>query len=96
MRRKVTQEDIDALLDSAEVEEHTFHGKELVVSYKLVDRAGFTVSGRGAVVDPTLFDVNIGRQVARQDASNKLWQLEGYLLQLQQAGLIDIQQLSSY
>ena len=92
MRRKVTQEDIDALLDSAEVEEHTFHGKELVVSYRLTRRGGFTVSGRGAVVDPTLFDINVGRQVARQDASNKLWQLEGYILQLQQAGVIDFQE----
>ena len=88
MDTKVCQEDIDALLDNAEVEEHTFHGKELVVSYKLRDRAGFTLSGRGAVVDPANFDLDIGRAVARQDASNKLWLLEGYLLQLRLAGVI--------
>ncbi len=85
MSNKVTQEMINALLDSAEVEEHVFWGKELIVSYKLVDRGGFTVTGRGACVDPANFDLEIGRQVARQDAENKLWQLEGYLLSVKLA-----------
>lgn len=87
---KVTQADIDALLDSAETEECIFHGKELLVSYKLTERGGFTVSGRGACVDPANFDLDIGRRVARKDASNKLWQLEGYLLQLRLAGVITL------
>ena len=77
---RVTQEQIDALLDGAETQEHTFWDKELVVSYKL--ESGFTVTGRGACVDPANFDLAIGRRVARQDASNQLWQLEGYRLQL--------------
>lgn len=77
---RVTQEQIDALLDSAETQEHTFWGKELVVSYRL--ESGFTVMGRGACVDPANFDVAIGRKVAREDAANQLWELEGYRLQL--------------
>ena len=76
---KVHKERIDYLLNNAETQEHIFWGKELVVSFKLA--SGFTVSGRGACVDPANFDIEIGRKVAREDAENQLWQLEGYLLQ---------------
>jgi Phage protein (N4 Gp49/phage Sf6 gene 66) family len=82
---RVTQEQIDGLLDAAETEEHTFWGKELIVSYRLP--CGFTISGHGACVDPANFDPAIGRRVARQDASNQLWLLEGYLLQHRLHGL---------
>jgi hypothetical protein len=58
---RVTQEQIDALLDGAETEEHTFWGKELVVSYRLPTRGGFTVSGRAPCVDPANFDLEIGQ-----------------------------------
>ena len=80
---RVTQEDIDALLDEAQTQEHVFWDKELVVSYLL--KSGFTVSGRGAVVDPAAFSLEIGRRVAREDAANQLWQLEGYRKQLEMA-----------
>lgn len=76
---KVTSEQITSLLDSAETQEHVFWDKELVVSYKL--SSGFTICGRGACVDPANFDLEIGREVARKDAENQLWKLEGYLLQ---------------
>ena len=78
---RVRQEEITALLDAAEIQEHTFWGKELVVSYRLV--SGFTVSGRGACVDPENFDLEIGRQLARRDVEKQLWQLEGYRKQLE-------------
>ncbi|MFN6572407.1 Gp49 family protein [Dendronalium sp. ChiSLP03b] len=76
---RVTPEQIASLLDSAETQEHVFWGKELVVSFKLP--SGFTICGRGACVDPANFNIEIGRKVAREDAENQLWQLEGYLLQ---------------
>lgn len=78
---KITQEEIDNLLDAAVVQEHVFHDKELVVSYLLP--SGFTVSGRGACIDPANFDIEIGRQVARSQAANQLWQLEGYRKQIE-------------
>lgn len=86
-QNRVTQEQIDALLDKAETQEHTFWDKELVVSYKL--ESGFTILGRGACVDPANFDLEIGRKVAREDAVNQLWQLEGYRLQLSLAGQVE-------
>ena len=85
-QNRVTQEQIDLLLDNAQTQEHTFWDKELVVSYKL--ESGFTVTGRGACVDPANFDLEIGRRVARDDAASQLWQLEGYRLQLSLADIL--------
>lgn len=76
---RVTAEHINGLLDHSETSEHIFWGKELVVSYKLPN--GFSICGSGACVDPSNFDLEIGRSVAREDATNQLWVLEGYLLQ---------------
>ena len=76
---KVTSERIAELLDAAETSEHVFWEKELQVSYKLT--SGFTITGRAACVDPANFDIDLGRRIAREDAANQLWPLEGYLLQ---------------
>lgn len=46
----------------------------------LVLRNGFTVSGESACASPENFDADIGRKIARQNAVQKLWPLEGYLL----------------
>ncbi|GKV88509.1 hypothetical protein PEC301619_04910 [Pectobacterium carotovorum subsp. carotovorum] len=46
----------------------------------LVLRNGFTVTGESACASPENFDAEIGRKIARQNAVNKIWQLEGYLL----------------
>ncbi|HDR8950783.1 TPA: hypothetical protein QDA82_001059 [Burkholderia vietnamiensis] len=41
---------------------------------------GFTVTGESACVSPENFDAEIGRKVARANAVEKIWPLEGYLL----------------
>lgn len=41
---------------------------------------GFSVRGEAACVDPRNFNMEIGREIARRNAFDKLWQLEGYLL----------------
>ncbi|EET7598062.1 TPA: hypothetical protein H6W04_003953 [Escherichia coli] len=46
----------------------------------LVLRNGFTVTGVSACASPENFDAEIGRKIARQNAVNKIWMLEGYLL----------------
>jgi len=80
-QNKITQEQIDALLDSADTQEVIFWDKDLIVSYRLP--CGFSIIGRGVCVDPANFDIEIGRKVARDDAANKLWEIEGYRLQLE-------------
>jgi Phage protein (N4 Gp49/phage Sf6 gene 66) family len=70
---------VQHLIETAETEEHIFHGKELVISYLLYN--GFSIAGRAAVVDKHNFDLEIGRIVARKDAERQIWQIEGYRLQ---------------
>lgn len=41
---------------------------------------GFTVHGESACASPENFDAELGRKIARDNAKNKIWMLEGYLL----------------
>jgi hypothetical protein len=46
----------------------------------LVLKNGFTVTGESACASPENFNAEIGRKIARDNARNKIWLLEGYLL----------------
>jgi hypothetical protein len=46
----------------------------------LVLRNGFTVTGESACASPENFDAEIGRNIARQNAVQKIWPLMGYEL----------------
>jgi hypothetical protein len=54
-------------------------GKVMVCEMTL--RNGFTVRGESAVVSKANFKEGIGRDISRENARNKVWELEGYLLQ---------------
>jgi hypothetical protein len=41
---------------------------------------GFTVIGESACASPENFNAEIGRKIARGNARDKIWVLEGYLL----------------
>jgi hypothetical protein len=41
---------------------------------------GFIVLGQSACVDPTKYNQALGEKYAFEDAFNKIWPLEGYLL----------------
>jgi len=41
---------------------------------------GFTVTGESACASPENFDKEIGEKIAFEQARNKIWMLEGYLL----------------
>lgn len=46
----------------------------------LVLRNGYTVTGESACASPENFNADIGRKIAKDNARNKIWGLEGYLL----------------
>ena len=46
----------------------------------LTMRNGFVVIGESAAASPENFDEAIGRRIARENARNKIWTLEGYAL----------------
>lgn len=41
---------------------------------------GYTVLGESACASPENFNAELGRKIARSNAVNKIWPLEGYLL----------------
>ena len=55
-------------------------GTQLLTFCVLQLRNGFTVTGESACASPENFDPEIGRKIARENAVNKVWMLEGYLL----------------
>lgn len=58
---------------------HVFPGTTMTIC-ALTLRNGFIVTGESAAASPANFDQAIGRKIARENARNKIWALEGYLL----------------
>lgn len=74
---RVTNEAIDNLIVAEQY--HQFPGTTVTVCC-LTLRNGFNTVGESACVSPEGFDAEIGRQLARKEAREKIWLLEGYLL----------------
>jgi len=74
---RLTPSHIDAAIASEMY--HVFQGTTLTVC-ALTLRNGFIVTGESAAASPENFNQEIGRKIARENARNKIWQLEGYLL----------------
>lgn len=58
---------------------HVFSGSQLTVCV-LTLKNGYTVSGESACASPENFNEQIGQQIAKRNARDKIWSLEGYLL----------------
>lgn len=56
------------------------HPLDLLTFCVLVLRNGFTVTGESACASPENFDADIGREIARSNAVQKIWPLMGYEL----------------
>lgn len=74
---RLTPDHIDSCIK--EVEFHVFPGSCLTVCCMTLTN-GFTVTGESACASPENFDKEVGEKVSRENARNKIWQLEGYLL----------------
>lgn len=74
---RLTPEKIDAVI--ADEDYHVFEKTSLTVCC-LTLKNGFTVTGESACASPENFNAEIGRKIARENARNKIWALEGYLL----------------
>ena len=53
---------------------------DLLTFCVIVLKNGFTVTGESACASPDNFDAEIGKKIAYQNAREKIWMLEGYLL----------------
>lgn len=77
----ITPEHIDKIIKKKEYIRH--EGSTLTICL-LTLKNGFVVVGQSACVDPKKFRVKLGREIAYEDAREKIWLLEGYLLQEQE------------
>lgn len=73
---RLTPEHIDAQIVGEEY--GVFAGRMTICVLTL--RNGFLISGESSSVSKENFDEDLGRKIARENARNKIWQLEGYLL----------------
>lgn len=68
-------------IDSMIVDEdyHVFPKSQLTICC-LTLKNGFTVTGQSSCASPENFDAELGRKIAKSNARDKIWELEGYLL----------------
>lgn len=74
---RVTPQRIDEVIVAEQF--HVFPGTTLTVCC-LTLKNGFTVVGESACASPENFDEGLGRKIAKENAKQKIWALEGYAL----------------
>lgn len=75
--RKITQATIYERISS--VQYYQWPGTTVTECLITLDN-GFSVNGQSACVDPKMFERKLGERLAYDNAFNKIWPLEGYLL----------------
>tara|TARA_Y100000780_G_scaffold103279_1_gene93779 strand:+ start:667 stop:975 length:309 start_codon:yes stop_codon:yes gene_type:complete len=74
---RLTPDLIDSVISDEQY--HVFPGTTVTVC-ALTLANGYVVTGESAAASPENFDVEIGAKIAKENARNKIWGLEGYLL----------------
>lgn len=79
---RVTPSHIDAIIKHEQY--MVFDGTTVTVCALTLEN-GFVVVGESAAASPSNFDYEIGKRIAKENARNKIWALEGYRLRSQLA-----------
>lgn len=74
---RITPEHIDSCVKE---EKYVVIKNSLTTICQLTLQNGFTVIGTSDCVSAENYDVAIGEKIARENAREKIWELEGYLL----------------
>ncbi len=74
---RITPADIDNCIVS---EQYYVFPQTTFTVCLLTLRNGYAVCGESACASPENFNAEIGRKIARENARNKIWALEGYAL----------------
>lgn len=85
---RITKEEIEASIVHKEIVRHVTHSGQVLRWAIITMKNGFAVTGRpSAAVSPENDNVEIGEQVAYENAFREIWPLMGYALKdrLQQA-----------
>ena len=79
MKNSVTKYTIDDIVARSEFVTATIFNKCTVVAMKLPN--GFVLVESSACVDPANYDAKMGEEICKTKLINKVWELEGYVLQ---------------
>ena len=82
---RVTPEHLESVISS---EQYYIFPNTTFTACLLTLANGYTVLGESACASPENFNEDIGRKIARSNAVNKIWGLEGYLLREKLSGRI--------
>lgn len=74
---RVTSDRVDSVIIGEDY--YVFPGTTVTVAI-LKLKNGFAVTGESACASPENFDAELGRKIARAQARDKIWALEGYSL----------------
>jgi hypothetical protein len=79
MINSVTQEHINNIMDKTNF--HVYHhgNKTTIVVATLPN--GFTITESSSCVDSANYNGDIGTEICKKRIENKIWELEGYVLQ---------------
>ncbi|MEG2432298.1 MAG: Gp49 family protein, partial [Acinetobacter sp.] len=70
-------------VDPNTIDKNTYMSLRCLTFCTIVLENGFTVTGESACASPENFDELIGQRIAYENAREKIWELEGYLLKEQ-------------
>ena len=79
MKNKLVQEDIEKLIQGCKVNVATVFEKVTVVSVQL--ESGFVITESSGAVSPKNYDKDLGYEICIRRIIDRLWELEGYVLQ---------------
>jgi len=74
---RITVDDVNSAIIGEDY--HVFPGTTVTICL-LKLKNGFSITGESACASIDNFDEDLGRTIARDNARNKIWALEGYVL----------------
>lgn len=78
MENKVTEKQIDKIIQAGSVEIQDLSDKTTLVKFRTED--GFEIVATSSCVDPKNYNRDVGAKICMDQIKNKLWEYEGYLL----------------
>lgn len=78
-KNTVTPEQVNDILENSKILVQTVLEKTTIVVAVLPN--GFTIVESSSCVDPANYDEEMGKEICLKRIENKVWELEGYVLQ---------------
>lgn len=75
---KITQEEINSILERSEIHAETIFDKVTFVAVKLPN--GFVLTESSGAISKENYDFELGKQICLRKIQDKVWQFEGYNL----------------